>query len=166
MNKKSRDKIERYLMSLTKQKLANMLMINLDRLALLERAKNLENENAELKKLIETCQDEYDLQQFLKEENGVLARKNAELEQENAELKQKLENAILPKFRVGQEVFYLGTNKVFTGIITKTKITNSKKIQYSIRSNDNQLHTKNETDVFATEQEARDRLEELKNGKA
>ena len=80
-----------------------------------------------------------------------------------AELEKQLKNAIVPKFKIGQEVFYL-VNKyspVLSGEVLEIQIWDLKKdnIVYVIEYNGNVYC---ESVVFATKEEAQAKLKELK----
>ena len=74
----------------------------------------------------------------------------AELEQELAELK---ENAIVPKFKVGQEVWHFITGKPIKDIIVRNDL-----FQYELSALKFGMY---EDYLFATEQEAQDKLKEI-----
>lgn len=91
-----------------------------------------------------------------KEQNIELER----LQKDNAKLIDRLKNVIAPKFKVGQEVYYIKGN---TGIIKPAEILeiryNGKKIIYELEYLDN---IQEETYIFATEIEAQKYLENVK----
>lgn len=90
---------------------------------------------------------------------------------ENTELKEKLKNAIMPKFNAGQDIFFIDNEYQITqGVVDiiligqdvfekwcKYSIDLGTEYEYDIRFVD-----KDEEEIFATEEEARKRLEELK----
>ena len=89
-----------------------------------------------------------------------------DLEEENAKLKEQLKNAIVPKFQVGQEVwFILKDNKgkdVFCGavlLITLNGYYQPSKLIYTIIQFDREWRCE-EKSLFATEAEAQKYLEE------
>ena len=89
----------------------------------------------------------------------------AELEQELAELK---ENAIVPKFKVGKEIYFV-IDKVEKGKIEKVFITVSKNddensIFYSITDIYGYALRLPEEQLFATLKEAEKKLQELRGG--
>lgn len=78
-----------------------------------------------------------------------------EKNQRIAELEEQLKNAIVPKFKIGQEVWYISdTNKVFS-----FKINNIGGLNFRYYDDDGfWLH---EEELFATKKEAQAKLEEL-----
>lgn len=109
-----------------------------------------------------------DLQEFLGMKKYYLNmikdkdKRIAELEQELAELKEK---AIVPKFKVGKEIYFV-VDKVEKGKIEKVFITVSKNddensISYSITDTYGYALRLPEEQVFATEQEALNKLKEI-----
>ena len=74
----------------------------------------------------------------------------AEIEQELAELKEK---AILPKFNVGQEVWHFITGKPIKDIIVRNDL-----FQYELSALKFGMY---EDYLFATEQEAQEKLKEI-----
>lgn len=73
----------------------------------------------ELKKTKCLYNDSIDREIFLTDEERRTYYKNVELKKENAELKQKLENAIVPKFKKGQNIYFFEkfNNEVIKGEI-------------------------------------------------
>lgn len=87
----------------------------------------------------------------------------AELEQELAELKEK---AIVPKFKVGKEIYFI-IDKVEKGKIEKVFTTVSKNedensVFYSITDTYGYALRLPEEQVFATEQEAQEKIKGMK----
>ena len=95
----------------------------------------------------------------------------AELEQELAELKEK---AIVPKFKIGQECYYVYTKsqlRPFNVKIGRTTFDTDRKnkIMYDSDFEDDDSYFEKyygmkECNLFATEQEAQAKLQELQNG--
>lgn len=92
----------------------------------------------------------------------------AELEQELAELKEK---AIVPRFRIGQEVFVVDNECQITQGVVDVILTGQdvfeKWCKYSIDlgleyEDDIRFIYKDEEEIFATEQEAKLKLKEMK----
>ena len=92
----------------------------------------------------------------------------AELEQELAELKEK---AIVPRFRIGQEVFVVDNECQITQGVVDVILTGQdvfeKWCKYSIDlgleyEDDIRFIYKDEEEIFATEQEAQEKLKEMK----
>ena len=86
-----------------------------------------------------------------------------EKNQRIAELEEQLKNAIVPKFKIGQEVFYVVDkySGILSGEILEIQIWDLKKdnIIYVIEYSGN-VHC--ESVVFATKEEAQAKLQELK----
>ena len=80
-----------------------------------------------------------------------------EKDQRIAELEEQLKNAIVPKFKIGQEVWYIVQEKI-----------KSYKIAYiegiNFRYCDKDGSWLGEKDLFATKEEAEQKLKELKGG--
>ena len=92
-------------------------------------------------------------------------QENANLKQELAELKQK---AIMPKFKIGQKVWY-AYNKYqkfpFKCVIDKIVYDSSKDYKFRYDTSDEYYICVKEEDLFATEEEAKAKLEELGENK-
>ena len=131
-----------------------------------DRIAELEEENEELKNnLIKECKEHQD---FCKE-----AKTRVDgLQQENAKLQEQLKNAIVPKFKNGQKVWYVEENRfcnnewqVFEGNITDIAIHISNRdngkpfLYYKIISSFLYIPEK---EIFSTEAEAQKYLEERK----
>ena len=87
-----------------------------------------------------------------------VCKKLNEKDQRIAELEEQLANAIVPKFKIGQEVWYTSdTNKVLSFTITKIG-------GLYFRYYDDKGFWLHEDELFTTEEEAKAKLEELKNG--
>ena len=94
-----------------------------------------------------------------------------ELQKENAELKQKLENAIVPKFKVGDEIWIIKRIKkeVANGKIIKkylyfnggTPENLRNENRWRIRLKNNSEVTKKEYELFYTREEAEEALKKL-----
>ncbi len=85
----------------------------------------------------------------------------AELEQELAELK---ENAIVPKFKVGQEVYYyhIARNKIYLGLVEDIQYFATRSgIFYRIPNLQRDYFWIREDELFATEEEAEAKLKEM-----
>ena len=85
----------------------------------------------------------------------------AELEQELAELKEK---AIVPKFKVGQEVYYyhIARNKIYLGLVEDIQYFATRSgIFYRIPNLQRDYFWIREDELFATEQEAQAKLKEI-----
>ena len=84
-----------------------------------------------------------------------------QLDQEIGQLQEQLINAIVPKYHVGQEIYYLGQRCVYSSRIEaiKIKIINGVRIQYKLLSKEGYKNYRNECDLFASEFEAREHLE-------
>lgn len=87
------------------------------------------------------------------------------LTQRIAELEEKLKNAIVPKFKIGQEVYYyhIARNKTYSGYVEDTQWFATKNgIYYRISQLQRDYFWIREDEVFATKEEAQAKLEELK----
>ena len=85
----------------------------------------------------------------------------AELEQELAKLKEK---AIVPKFKVGQEVYYyhIARNKIYLGLVEDIQYFATRSgIFYRIPNLQRDYFWIREDELFATEQEAQEKLKEM-----
>lgn len=131
----------------------NTILINFELWEKDHRIAELEKENFELQIELGITKSNLDLEVEAKQR----------LLEIKEELEQKLENAIMPKFRVGDEVWVNATQMNFK-IEPEQQTINGIDYYYKLKTRPywNAL----EFELFATEQEARDRLEELKNGKA
>ncbi len=84
-----------------------------------------------------------------------------ELEQELAELKEK---AIVPKFRIGQEVYYyhIARNKIYLGLVEDIQYFATRSgIFYRIPNLQRDYFWIREDELFVTEQEAQAKLKEI-----
>ena len=101
--------------------------------------------------------DEYYVAEFMLADN----KRIAELEQELAELKEK---AIVPKFKVGQEVYYyhIARNKIYLGLVEDIQYFATRSgIFYRIPNLQRDYFWIREDELFATEQEAKLKLKEI-----
>lgn len=86
-----------------------------------------------------------------------------ECQRENEELKQQLKNAIVPKFKIGQEVYYLDRYGVQKDIIVSfTYFSIENEILYKMHD---EIIDHREKYIFATKEEAQVKLEELEGEK-
>ena len=87
-----------------------------------------------------------------------------ELMQKNAQLDKQLQNAVVPKFKIGQEIWYKPNGIVYKSVIesikVKYKLGGYHKIQYVVVSYDGYRNHKNEKDLFASEQEVKSKMQE------
>lgn len=133
---------------------------------------HLESQCENLRSYILNSFSENDREKFLKEcckgklFDDVLktfkpAISNAELEQELAELKEK---AIVPKFKVGQEVYYyhIARNKIYLGLVEDIQYFATRSgIFYRIPNLQRDYFWIREDELFATEKEAQAKLKEM-----
>ena len=87
-------------------------------------------------------------------------------DQRIAELEEQLKNAIVPKFKVGQEVFVIEGKNTRNSVIDEIYWTSCKNcFEYYTRLiygvNDVQYETIDENEIFATKEEALAKLKEL-----
>lgn len=75
------------------------------------------------------------------------------LQSENEQLNKQLEGAIVPKFKIGQEVWYFFEQELRTDFIKKYHINTGTMIRYNL-SNGYFGNIYKERDLFATEAEA------------
>lgn len=93
-----------------------------------------------------------------------------QLDQENQELKKQLKNAIVPKFKIGQEVWFINYfsdcgYRVDCGKVVEIKINEYDKTLYEIAYKykcELDFKSRKYTNVFATKEEAEVRLKEIK----
>lgn len=124
-----------------------------------QRIAELEQELAELKSKYEDCENER-----LQNRMDYLTMKNKWLNSEKklAELKEK---AIVPKFKVGQEVYYyhIARNKIYLGLVEDIQYFATRSgIFYRIPNLQRDYFWIREDELFATEQEAQEKLKEMK----
>ena len=103
---------------------------------------------------------EQDLEFTTKTANELIEIKH-KLEQELAELKEK---AIVPKFKVGQEVYYyhIARNKIYLGLVEDIQYFATRSgIFYRIPNLQRDYFWIREDELFATEQEAQEKLKEI-----
>lgn len=92
------------------------------------------------------------------EKLGLIVRSNQELEK-------ALENAIVPKFKIGQEVYYyhIARNKIYLGYIEDIQwFAIRNRIYYRIPQLQRDYFWIREDELFATKEEALAKLEEIK----
>ena len=85
-------------------------------------------------------------------------------DQRIAELEEQLKNAIVPKFKIGQEVYYyhIARNKTYSGYVEDTQWFATKNgIYYRISQLQRDYFWIREDEVFAAKEEAQAKLEEL-----
>lgn len=103
------------------------------------------------------------------------AQINRDLLDKIEELETRLSNCIEPKFKIGQEVWFVNQRNGFDAKVECAKIENLRifalksKIQINYRISDSccgwyNRHSYRQKELFATEEEAKAKLEELKNG--
>ena len=104
--------------------------------------------------------------------NAFLEEENKELKQRIAELEEQLKNAIVPKFKIGQEVFVndwsgqLRSGKIYE-IQTNAVLHDKQPLItylvdfYGYEDDDQENDYYEEKDVFATKEEAQATLKEL-----
>lgn len=98
-------------------------------------------------------------------------KESLEKDQKIAILEEQLSNAIIPKFKIGQEVWFLNelSEEIYVGIVVGFEVSkvysSPLETYYRIEYEDGCLITDDFEDefVFATEEEAQAKLEELKN---
>ena len=86
-----------------------------------------------------------------------------------AELEEQLKNAIVPKFKVGQEVYYyhIARNKTYSGYVEDTQWFATRNwIYYRISQLQRDYFWIREDELFATKEEAQAKLEELRGNDA
>lgn len=87
-----------------------------------------------------------------------------EQDQKIKDLEHRLSNCIEPKFKIGQEVWFIDPEKdVSKGEIWNIELI-SNQILYSVFWGDECEDVYYQYELFATEEEAKARLEEVKNG--
>ena len=90
-------------------------------------------------------------------------KENLKLHQRIAELEEQLKNAIVPKFKVGQEVWYIDRYGVQKDIIVSfTYFSIENEILYKMHD---EIIDHREKYIFATKEEAQVKLEELEGEK-
>lgn len=86
-----------------------------------------------------------------------------EKDQRIEEIEEQLKNAIVPKFKKGQEVFYINSrNKISSGAIYNVRYDSVKGFDYYIPMLQIEDFRIKEESLFATKAEALAKLEELK----
>lgn len=90
--------------------------------------------------------------------------KREKLEQELADLKRK---AIVPKFQANQEIWYyhIGNNKIYSGIIEDIQWRPLNGMYYRIPNLQRDYYWIREDELFATREEAEQKLAEIKGEK-
>lgn len=104
---------------------------------------------------------EQDLKFTTKTANELIEIKH-KLEQELAELKEK---AIVPRFKIGQEVYYyhIARNKIYLGLVEDIQYFATRSgIFYRIPNLQRDYFWIREDELFVTEQEAQAKLKEMK----
>lgn len=101
------------------------------------------------------------------EENNKFYSLNCEMASKVAELEHRLANCIEPKFKVGQEVWCVKFMKIIKFKINKIEIYRGEAEEENriLYGNWEDMTYQIEENCFATEDEAKKHLEELKNGK-
>lgn len=97
--------------------------------------------------------------------NAFLEEENKELKQRIAELEEQLKNAIVPRFKVGQEVYIvrdrkIGKEQISNIGIWEKSITYDMNLDYKYRTLQCMAVYVDENDIFATEEEAQERLKD------
>ena len=126
-----------------------------------QRIAELEQELAKLKEKYNKANEK--LKNITEEvENNIVDGQDYEkLKQELAELKEK---AIVPKFKVGQEVYYyhIARNKIYLGLVEDIQYFATRSgIFYRIPNLQRDYFWIREDELFATEQEAQEKLKEM-----
>ena len=92
-----------------------------------------------------------------------LVKETEAKDQRIAELEDQLKNAIVPKFKKGQEVFYINSrNKISSGIIYNVRYDSMKGFDYYIPMLQIEDFRIKEESLFTTKEEAEAKLKELK----
>lgn len=87
-------------------------------------------------------------------------------DQRIAELEEQLKNAIVPKFKIRQEVFYINSrNKISSGVIYNVRYDSVKGFDYYIPMLQIEDFRIKEECLFATKEEAQAKLRELQGEK-
>lgn len=127
-----------------------------------DKVKELEQELAKLKEKYNKANEKLKNITEEVENNYVYGEDYVKLKQELAELK---ERAIVPKFRIGQEVYSLFINREYMEYseVCNLEITHIMKSKDGIfyQDNNNNAYWFNEKDTFLTEQEAQAKLKEI-----
>lgn len=112
------------------------------------------NETNKVEQFIEPSREAKELQQQ--------DQRIEELENENAELKEKLKNAIVPKFKIGQKVWVNFQNGDGSATPKQCKIQSIAIYNYLSLFYDIGITEVVEEHIFSTEQEAQKKLKQLK----
>lgn len=83
-------------------------------------------------------------------------------------LQEQLKNAIVPKFKIEQEVFYyhIARNKIYSGVVEDIQCFATRgRIEYRISQLQRDYFWIREDELFATQAEAEQRLKELQGDK-
>ena len=127
----------------------------------------------EIKEMLKlyTKQDLWEFNQIKAKKQIELMAQIKEKDQKIAELEHRLSNCIEPKFKIGQELYWVYTsNQRFPfkvkvlGFVIKD-LGGIRQTFYEIEENEIDMGCYNEKQLFATEEEARKKLEELNNVK-
>ncbi len=83
------------------------------------------------------------------------------------DLKEQLKNAIVPKFKIGQEVWYIATLKgekklVLVTITNYVYYTEDNEFYYDVANEYLEILSESQNKIFATKAEAEQRLKELR----
>ena len=126
-----------------------------------QRIAELEQELAKLKEKYNKANEKLKNITEEVENNFVDGQDYEKLKQELAELKEK---AIVPKFKVGQEVYYyhIARNKIYLGLVEDIQYFATRSgIFYRIPNLQRDYFWIREDELFATEQEAQEKLKEM-----
>lgn len=91
-------------------------------------------------------------------------RKRKRLQQQIADLEEQLKNAIVPKFKIGQEIYYyhIARNKTYSGYVEDIQwFATRNGIYYRISQLQRDYFWIREDEIFATKEEAQAKLKEL-----
>jgi hypothetical protein len=167
--------------------LASILFVSGDGVEIKDIQEKLDLKDKEMEKLIDTCYDVMFQRQAEMEELGLLNygdssyyiqnpdeyekdRKICELEDEVERLEHQLANCIEPKFKVGQELYWVYTsNQRFPfkvkvlGFVIKD-LGGIRQNFYEIEENEIDMGCYNEKQFFATEEEAKAKVREIQDG--
>lgn len=104
-----------------------------------------------------------ELHESLNEKDLEIKDLQSQLDQAN----ERLKGAIVPKFKIGQEVYYyhIARNKIYLGLIEDIQYFATRcSIFYRIPNLQRDYFWIREDELFATEQEAKAKLQELRGG--